>query len=289
MHLVRAKTILSPQNGINVYRGCTHGCIYCDSRSVCYQMTHEFEDVEVKENAPALLEAALQKKRRPCMVATGSMSDPYQPIEETLCLTRQCLEVIERQGCGAVLLTKSARVLRDLPLLARLAKKTRCVVQMTVTTADDALAKKIEPNVSLPSERFSALRALRAAGIETGVWLCPVLPFLNDSKENLCAVLSGCFDAGVSSIVCFGMNVTLRDGSREFFYRRLNDAFPGLAARYERTFGRSYVCESERNAMLMRIFHRECENRGVLHDPDAIFAWLRRFPDPLDRAQTTLF
>ena len=152
MHITDAKSILSSNNGINIYRGCSHGCIYCDSRSLCYNMTHEFEDIEVKQNAPQLLEKALKSKRRKCMIGTGSMSDPYMHIEESLQLTKQCLEVIEHYGFGVTVLTKSTRILRDLDILERIHKKARCVVQMTLTTYDDTLSKILEPNVSTRKE-----------------------------------------------------------------------------------------------------------------------------------------
>ena len=214
MHFVQAKGILSPYNGMNLYRGCLHGCIYCDSRSSCYQMDHPFEDVEVKENALALLEGELRKKRRPCMIATGSMSDPYLPLEEQLQLTRGALELALRFGFGFTLITKSARVLRDLDLLQAINERTKCVVQMTLTTYDEALCRKLEPNVSTTRERVEALMRLREAGIPTVVWLCPILPFLNDTEENIRGVLTYCAEAGVRGVVCFGMGLTLREGSR---------------------------------------------------------------------------
>lgn len=145
MHKVQAKAILSAKNGMNIYRGCQHGCIYCDARSTCYQMNHVFEDIEVKENAPQLLEAALKRKRKKCMIGTGSMSDPYMPLEMELNLTRQCAELIERYGFGLTVLTKSDNVLRDLDLFRRINAKTKCVIQMTLTTMDDVLSRKIEP------------------------------------------------------------------------------------------------------------------------------------------------
>ena len=164
MHITDAKSILSSNNGINIYRGCSHGCIYCDSRSLCYNMTHEFEDIEVKQNAPQLLEKALKSKRRKCMIGTGSMSDPYMHIEESLQLTKQCLEVIEHYGFGVTVLTKSTRILRDLDILERIHKKARCVVQMTLTTYDDTLSKILEPNVSTTKERIEALKIFKCKG-----------------------------------------------------------------------------------------------------------------------------
>ena len=217
MHFVDAKGILTGSGGrygMNIYRGCTHGCIYCDGRSNCYQFAHPFEDVEVKRNAPELLEAALRSKRKPCMISTGSMSDPYMHCEETLRLTRRCLEIILRYGFGAVLLTKSDRVLRDIDLLDEINRASKCVVQMTLTTADEELCRIVEPNVCTTKRRVEVLEELHRRGIPTVVWLSPVLPFINDTEENISALLSECVRVGVKGIVCFGMGLTLRDGDR---------------------------------------------------------------------------
>lgn len=193
MHYADVKGILSAKNGMNLYRGCTHGCIYCDSRSACYRITHDFEDVEVKRNAPELLEAALRKKRSRCMISTGSMCDPYLPIEKTERLTRRCLELIDRYGFGFAVLTKSDLVLRDLDLLKSVHQKTKCVVQMTLTTFDEGLCRILEPRVCTTKRRFEVLKTLQREGIPTVVWLSPVLPFISDTEENLFGILSYCF------------------------------------------------------------------------------------------------
>ena len=289
MHFVQAKGILSPYNGMNLYRGCLHGCIYCDSRSSCYQMDHPFEDVEVKENALALLEGELRKKRRPCMIATGSMSDPYLPLEEQLQLTRGALELALRFGFGFTLITKSARVLRDLDLLQAINERTKCVVQMTLTTYDEALCRKLEPNVSTTRERVEALMRLREAGIPTVVWLCPILPFLNDTEENIRGILTYCAEAGVRGVVCFGMGLTLREGSREYFYARLDRLFPGLKEEYIRRYGGRYVLDSPQDRELMRLLRLFCGEHGMIHDNDEIFAYLSRFERKDVGPQLSLF
>ena len=274
MHYVKAKGILSARNGMNLYRGCQHGCIYCDSRSKCYRMDHLFEDIEVKENALELLEAALKAKRRPCMIGTGVMSDPYTPLEEKLGMTRQALELIEKYGFGATLLTKSDRVLRDLDLLGRIHEKTKAVVQMSLTCCDDSLSRLIEPNVSATTRRAAALMQLRDAGIPTVVWLCPVLPFLTDTEENIRGILDFCIDAGVKGIIQFGMGLTLREGNREYFYAQLDRKFPGLKQRYIRTYGNAYELPSPREPELLELFHSTCERYGIWHDNDRIFRYL---------------
>lgn len=279
MHLVDAKGILSARNGMNLYRGCVHGCIYCDSRSRCYHIEHPFEDVEVKRNALTLLDAALRKRRRRCMLSTGAMTDPYIPEEEVFGLTRGAMRLALRHGFGFTVQIKSARVLRDLPLLRELNARTRCVVQMTLTTFDKALCRKIEPNVSPTAERARALQTLADAGVPTVAWLTPILPFINDTPENLLSVLRVLKDVSVRGVIFFGAGLTLREGSREYFYARLDRLFPGLKARYARTYGLRYEAPSPDNERLSRLFHDFCEENGLMHDNERIFAYLRAFDD----------
>ena len=289
MHFVKAKAILSAGNGMNLYRGCLHGCIYCDARSLCYQMNHVFEDIAVKENALELLEQTLKRKRKRCMIGTGAMTDPYLPIEEKLCLTRGALELIDQYGFGVAVQTKSAKILRDLELLDRINRRSKAVVQMTLTTHDDALCRLIEPNVSVTSERVAALKVFRDAGIPTVVWLSPILPFLNDTRENIEDILQSCIDAKVKGILCFNMGVTLRDGNREYFYAQLDRHFPGLRERYILAYGNRYELLSPRNEELMELFHGICEENGILHDVNAVFAYLHDFTEQADNSQISLF
>lgn len=279
MHFVQAKGILSANNGMNIYRGCSHGCIYCDSRSTCYGFTHAFEDIEVKENAPELLERALKSKRKSCMIGTGAMCDPYLHAEEQLRLTRKCLELIDRYEFGVAIQTKSTRVLRDLDLLQSINSKTKAVVQMTLTTYDEELCKILEPNVSTTKERFDALLQFREAGIPTVVWMTPILPFINDTQENIRGILEYCIRAGVKGIISFGMGVTLREGDREYFYRALDEHFPGMKQRYIRAYGNAYELPSPDNRELMEIFQTTCEKNGILWKPEDCFAYLREFPE----------
>ena len=279
MHSVTVKGILSAKNGMNLYRGCSHGCIYCDSRSRCYHMEHAFEDIEVKENAIELLEDALRRKRQKCMIGTGSMTDPYIPLELELQHVRKALSLIERYGFGFTVITKSDRVLRDLDLLRKINEKTKCVVQMTLTTYDEALCRKIEPNVSTTGERFETLKTLRDAGIPTVVWLSPILPFINDTRENIAGVLELCAEAGVYGVICFGMGLTLREGNREYFYEQLDRLFPGLKEKYIRTYGNQYEIASPDNRRLMGLFHQTCEEKGMLHDNEEIFRYLQTFEE----------
>ncbi|MGL5676553.1 MAG: radical SAM protein [Cellulosilyticaceae bacterium] len=277
MHYANYKTILSAQNGMNIYRGCTHGCIYCDSRSTCYQMNHSFEDIEVKKDAPALLEKQLRSKRKPCMIGTGAMCDPYIHLEEKLEMTRQCLEVIEKYGFGVTILTKSSRILRDLDLLKAIHRKSKCVVQMTLTTYDEVLCQKLEPHVSTTLERVEVLNKMRDEGIPTVVWLGPLLPFINDTEENLNGLLDYCVKAGVRGIVCFGFGVTMREGNREYFYEQLDKLFPGMKEQYRRMYGSNYMCGSQQHNRLMARLSEVCEEHQILWKPDDVFAYLKAF------------
>ena len=279
MHKVEAKSLLNNHGGMNLYRGCAHGCVYCDSRSTCYQFTHPFEDIEVKRNAPELLEVILRKRRKQIMIGTGSMSDPYQPCEETLGLTRRCLELIDRYGFGATVITKSDRVLRDVDLFESIHRKAKSVLQMTLTVADDELSRILEPNVCPSSRRYEVLKEFQRRNIPAVVWMTPLLPFLTDTDENFEQLMDWCLDAGVRGIICFGIGMTLRDGNREYYYRALDRHFPGLSERYRETFGNAYEAVSENSARLMTRFHALCEAHGVLHDPERCFAWLRELPE----------
>ena len=279
MHYAAAKGILSSRNGMNLYRGCQHGCIYCDARSMCYQMDHPFEDIEVKENAIELLESALKSKRRPCMIGTGGMSDPYIPLESRLQMTRRALELIEKYGFGVAIQTKSAGILRDLDLLKRIHSRAKVVVQMMLTTCDEDLCRIIEPNVSTTRERAAVLKQFRDAGIPTVVWLSPILPFLNDTPENILGLLDYCAEAGVKGIINFGMGLTLRDGNREYFYRGLDRHFPGLKERYIQTYGNAYEVSSPRSMELLKLFHETCEARRIWHDNDVIFRYMGQLVD----------
>lgn len=274
MHYKAAKSILSAQNGMNIFRGCTHGCIYCDSRSRCYQINHDFEDVEIKSNAPTLLEQALRRKRKVCMIGTGAMSDPYIPIDSALMQTRECLEIIDRYGFGLAIQTKSNLILRDLDLLKSINKMTKCVVQMTLTTFDEDLCKVLEPNVCTTRERFEVLKIMRDNGIPTIVWLDPILPFINDTEENLRGILDYCFEAEVYGILCFGFGLTLREGNREYFYDKLDQHFPGLKQKYQEKYGLSYEVKSEHNRHLMQIYRAECKKWGVKSNTEKLFAYM---------------
>ncbi len=286
MHKVKAKGILSAGNGMNVYRGCTHGCIYCDSRSSCYQMKHEFEDIEVKENAPELLEAALKAKRKRCMIGTGAMCDPYLHAERELEITRRCLELISQYEFGAAVLTKSDLILRDIDLLEEINRKTKAVVQMTLTTADEALCRIVEPNVCTTRRRFEVLCEMRDRGIPTVIWFTPLLPFINDTEENLLAIMDYARRAGCFGIISFGMGLTLREGDREYYYAALDKHFPGLKQRYISRYGNSYELPSPDNERLMRLFVRECRQSGIEYRQDRIFHYMNEFPES---EQLTLF
>ncbi len=289
MHYIKSKGILSPSNTMNLYRGCTHGCIYCDSRSHCYNMSHEFEDIEIKENSIELLRNTLKTKRKKVMIKTGSMTDPYIPLEIGLKYVRSALEVVYEYGFGFSLITKSNLVLRDIDLLKKINEKSKCVVQISLTTIDDDLCKILEPNVSTTSERFEALKILRDNGIPTIVWICPILPYINDTFENLDGLLDYCIEAKVKGIMCFNIGMTLRDGNREYFYKQLDKHFPNLKEKYINDYGNQYQIVSKNDKELMKHFHKKCEEHSIIHNPREIFEYVDLFETNDESEQLTLF
>lgn len=286
MHFVDAKGILTGSGGhygMNLYRGCSHGCIYCDSRSKCYQFTHPFEDIEVKQNAPQLLEAALRSKRKKGMIGTGAMSDPYMHCEERLRLTRRCLEIIYQHGFGVAVQTKSDRILQDIDLLEEINKRAKCVVQITLTTYDDDLCRIIEPNVCNTKRRIEVLEEMQQRGIPTVVWLCPILPFINDTEENVGSILNECVRLQVKGIMNFGMGLTLREGDREYYYQALDEHFPGLKKKYIETYGNAYELPSPNSEKLMRLFMDVCRKNNILYTPEECFAYLHELPEKYEQ------
>ncbi len=290
MHFVKAKGILTRSGnhlGMNIYRGCSHGCIYCDSRSRCYQFTHPFEDIEVKQNAPELLEKALRSKRRKCMIGTGAMSDPYMHIEEELRLTRKCLEIILQYGFGVAILTKSDRILQDIDLLDEINRSAKCVVQMTLTTYDDKLCGILEPNVCNTKRRIEVLEEMQKRGIPTVVWISPILPFINDTEDNITSILNECIRVGVKGIIDYGMGLTLREGDREYYYAALDKHFPGMKERYIERYGNSYALPSPKAGELEELFQRTCKANGILSRPDECFRFMNELPEKY--SQMSLF
>lgn len=249
---------------MNLYRGCCHGCLYCDSRSTCYGIEN-FGQVRVKENALRLLRDELRRKVRTGVVGTGSMSDPYNPFEKQLQLTRHALELLDAFGFGAAIATKSSLVLRDSDLLQEIAGHSPVVVKITITTPDDRLSRRLEPGVSPSSQRFAALEGLSREGIFCGVLLMPVLPFVEDDPQAVRQLLQRAADCGARFVYPY-FGVTMRDGQREFFLQRLEETFPGqgLAQRYRQRYGGQYSCLSPRARELGQCFTEECRRLGLL-------------------------
>lgn len=289
MHFVQAKSLISSKNGMNLYRGCTHGCIYCDSRSKIYNMNHDFEDIEVKQNSLELLKKALKSKKEKCMIGTGSMTDPYIPLESKLEFVRNSLKLIYRYGFGFTCITKSDLILRDLDLLKKINEKAKTVVQITLTTADEDLCRKIEPNVCTTKRRVEVLKKLNDADIPTVVWLTPFLPYINDTEENINELLDYCIETNVKGIICFNIGLTLRDGNRQYFYKKLDESFPGLKNRYIEKYGSNYVLESENNRQLMDLFYKKTAENNILNKPDDVFRYLRDFPNKDKSRQSILY
>ena len=273
MRTIPAKTLLTRQKNaeywfgvdynMNLYRGCPHGCIYCDSRSECYG-NDDFDHVYAKENALALLRDELRRKQHAGIVSTGAMSDPYNPWEQTELLTRKAFSLFAEYGFGVTVITKSDLICRDIDVLKAIQQHAPVLCKLTVTTADDALARKIEPHAPLPSARLDALARLSAAGLPTCLLLMPVLPWLTDSEENIRTLVRRAREAGVHSIYPM-WGVTLRDRQRAYFYQQLDRLFPGLKKRYIDLYGTAYQCAAPNVQILQRIFVQECENAGILY------------------------
>lgn len=279
MNEIEAKTILQKNKpnidqwiyhdyNMNLYRGCPHGCIYCDSRSLCYGIEN-FMTPRPKRDALTILAAELSKKRKKGIVAMGSMSDPYNPLEKSLELTRGALKLFLEHGFGTSIITKSHLVTRDLDLLKEINRHHSVIVNITITTADPQMQKKVEPYASTTKERFEALRLLNENGIVAGITLMPVLPFINDTLENLDALIDMAKTYKVHHIFAwFGM--TLRDRQRDYFYRQLDRYFPGARKRYEDSFGFAYEAPSPKQVLLFRHLAERCDAMGILHDIRAI-------------------
>ncbi len=273
MEYISAKTIISGYSSnnnwfgtnynMNIYKGCCHGCIYCDARSDCYQIK-DFDTVKAKENAIELINNELRGKRKKGVVGTGAMSDPYNPFEAKYKLTRSALELINKYNFGAAIITKSDLITRDIDVLKEIKAHSPVLIKITVTTADDELCKIIEPNVSVSSKRFEAINKLSSNGIFTGILLMPVLPFIEDNNENILEIIRLAKENGAKFIYpAFG--VTLRQNQRDHFFSRLDETFPGVTQRYIKEYGFSYECRSKRAKELWGIFKSECDKTKILY------------------------
>lgn len=250
-------------------------------------MDHDFEDIEVKENAIELLEKTLKNKRKKCMIGNGSMTDPYIPLELELENVRKSMFLAEKYGFGYTLITKSNRVLRDLDIIKRINEKTKFVLQMTLTTSDENICKIVEPGVSTTRERVEVLKIMRDEGIPTIVWFTPFLPFINDTEENLIQLLDYCIEAKVKGIIFFGIGLTLREGNREYFYEKLDKYFPGLKEQYIRMYGNAYELNSPNSEKLSKIFYKKCRENSIMCSVQEIFSYLSEFEEREE--QLTLF
>ncbi|MBQ8780639.1 MAG: radical SAM protein [Oscillospiraceae bacterium] len=275
METVSVKTILQKNKStdwfgsdynMNLYKGCSHGCIYCDSRSDCYHADN-FETVRAKENCLQILRDELKRKVKSGIVGTGAMSDPYNPFEKKEKLTRHSLELIDAYEFGVSVLTKSSLIKRDIDIYTGIAEHSPVLCQCTITAADDKLSKLVEPNVSASSERFEALAEMSDSGLFTGVVMTPVLPFIEDTEENILRILRTAKECGVRSVYAqFGL--TMRTGQREYFYSKLDEAFPEmkLSERYAKAYGDRYMCSSPYAKRLWKVYTEECKRLGLLYD-----------------------
>ena len=269
---------------MNIYRGCCHGCIYCDSRSECYRI-EDFDTVRAKENAIEIISQDLSKKRSRGVIATGSMSDPYNPFEENELLTRQALELVDRYRFGIAIATKSTLVVRDIDLLLKISTHSPVIVKITITSASDELSAKIEPNAPSSSQRFEALGTLRSAGIYAGILMMPILPYVNDTKENILGIVNKAHRVN-SCFISPSFGVTLRSNQREHYYRRLDAMFPNMSQKYISRFGGTYSCNSVDSKMLYNTFKTECQRLGMIYKMGDI---IREYKRPYEVIQRPLF
>ena len=278
INAIQAKSIMQKKNNgdkwfgtdynMNLYKGCCHGCIYCDSRSDCYHIDN-FDSVRMKENSINILEYELKSKRNSGVVGIGAMSDTYNPFEKQCEITRDSLKLLAQYGFGCSIDTKSSLVKRDIDVLRKIADHNSCIVKLTITTADDALCKIIEPNVCVSSKRFEAIRELATNGIFTGVLLMPILPYINDTEENIKTIINKAAEAGAKFVYAM-FGVTLRENQRDYFYQKLDENFPGMKKRYIEKYGNSYTCTSDNAKDLYEMYVGECKRLGLLYKMEDI-------------------
>ncbi len=274
MDFIKAKTILSKEKygndwfGIdykmNLYRGCSHGCIYCDSRSNCYHID-KFDVPRGKENAILILEDQLAKKSEKGVVGIGSMSDTYNPNEIKYEQTRKALKMLSRYGFGVAIDTKSDLILRDIDLLKEINSKNNVIIKFTITTPKDELSKIIEPNVCVSSKRFETMKKLSENGLFTGILLTPVLPFITDSEDDIKKLVRLAYENGAKFIYTT-MSVTLRENQRDYYYNKLDKHFKGLKEKYIKYYGDRYNCLVPNYRKLYKIFTSECDKYGILYN-----------------------
>lgn len=281
LEYIPAKTLISNYNknnwwfginyNMNIYKGCSHGCIYCDSRSECYGVEN-FDKVRAKKDAIQIITNELRKKRKKGVIGTGAMSDPYNPFEKEMMITREALKEINNFNFGIAIATKSDLVLRDIDILKKIKSHSPTLIKITITTFDDELCKRIEPNVCVTSKRFKAIKELSNNGIFTGILLMPILPFINDNEENIVQIVRKAHECGAKFIFAYGMGLTLRGNQREYFYNSLMEKFPNknIVAKYKETFGNKYECASLNHKRLWYIFKNECEKLGILYKMEDI-------------------
>lgn len=289
MEYLASKTIITKKKNLawfateynmNIYRGCCHGCIYCDSRSECYQID-DFDTVRAKANSSTIIRNELKIKKQKGIIATGSMSDPYNPHERKLLLTREALQLINTYNFGVAIATKSPLVVRDIDILKQIQQHSPVLVKITITTADDELCKKIERNVAVSSERFQAIKELSNQGIYCGILFMPLLPFINDTIDNVLATVQLAHASGAKFIYpTFGL--TLRSNQRVYYYQKLEETFPHLKTKYLRNYSGEYFCASPRLKELSSAFVKECTRLGLAYKMSDIIHNYKQGYDPIE-------
>lgn len=289
MHYKEVKAILSPQNGLNIYRGCSYDCMFCDARSACHRLDHAFDDIEVKDHAVDMLENTLKKKRTRSMIQIGASSEPYLPLEQELQLIRRCLNQIERFDFGLVLHTKSLLALRDMDVLTKIHRKTKCVVVVRVFTHDGTLSERLEPGTASPEERFSLIRTFAEQGIPVIANISPILPYINDSEDGMRQLLEACVDAGVYGVLTDKMCPVLREGNKDRFYQKLYKRFPEVYDQYENEFANEKSLKTKKQTALMKIIREVCESHDVQYDKEELLRFTREYKNKTVGTQLSLF
>lgn len=262
---------------MNIYKGCCHGCIYCDSRSECY-MIENFDRVRAKEKAVESIAKELRSKKKKGVIGTGAMSDPYNPFEKQLELTRGALKEVNRNNFGISIATKSPLITRDIDILKEISTHSPVLIKITITTFEDGLCKKIEPKVAPSSERFNAIKILSEAGIYTGILLMPILPFINDNEDNIRSIVREANRVGAKFIYAYGMGLTLRGNQRQYFYEKVNENFKDktIVKKYIEAYGNDYECPSPQHKELWKVFVEECEKYNILYKMKDIIKGYRK-------------
>lgn len=296
MEYIEAKTIISKAKNtewwfdfdynMNLYKGCCHGCIYCDSRSECYRIT-DFDTIKIKKNCIEILEKQLISKRKKGIIATGAMSDPYNPLEKKYELTKKSLQLIKKYGYGLLINTKSSLINRDIEIIRQISEKKDVLIGITVTTSNQTLCNKIEPNTSTTIERIETIKKFTENKIYTGILLMPILPFLNDTIENIDQIIEYARYSKADFIYPY-FGVTLRQNQKDHYLEKIQQINSGLKQKYLNLYRNIYSCLSPNHKKLKQHFISKCEKYNITYKMQDIIKSYKT-PKTNPKKQMTLF